>query len=364
MQPAAVRDALLARPPMLADRLGNGPDNSLLLRHLAALLVIYGHAYALLGPTDSGVDLLARAIPRFYAGSIGVCLFFALSGCLITHSWLRNPGIFRFLRARILRIYPAYLVCLLCTVGLIGPFFSELSPHAYFEHVQTVKYVLRNIDLIGLTYVLPGLFAGNPVPFVANGSMWSLALEVRMYAVIALFGAIGMLSWPRIFTIVVLAFVLYCLLGWVAIAPLHQDKAALAMLFMMASLIAMFASRIPLSTRCLSIFVVLVVATAKSFLFVTVTMLALGYFSLWFCWRLPAMRLPWRSDYSYGLFLYGFPVQQMVVAAHPEVSPLELFGLAVPLSLVLAMASWHWVEQPCLRLKQWGSLDPASMPRS
>ncbi|MGB0132316.1 acyltransferase family protein [Dokdonella sp.] len=361
----AVRDALLARPPVLDDRLGHGPDNSLLLRHLAALLVIYGHAYALVNPANfARGDLFARLIPQFYSGSIGVCVFFALSGCLITRSWLRNPRIFRFIRARILRIYPAYLVCLLLTVGLIGPLFNELAPINYFEHAQTGKYFARNVDLVGLTYMLPGLFASNPFPYVANGSLWSLALEVRMYLAIAILGVLRVLTWPRVFVVIVLFFTIYSLSGWIETAPQHQDKAALAMLFMMASLAALFASRIPLSTRFLLVLVLLAVASGESFLFVPMTMLALGYFSLWFSWRLPAWKLPWRGDYSYGLFLYGFPVQQMIVATFPSISPLALFAHAVPSSLILAIASWHWVEQPSLRLKQLRSLDPARTPGS
>lgn len=320
----------------------------------------------LIGQVRGGGDFLARLVPQFYAGSIGVCLFFALSGCLIARSWLRNPQILRFLRARILRIYPAYLACLLLTLGLLGPLFSELAPRDYFEHVQTGKYFLRNFDLVGLTYMLPGVFATNPVPYVANGSLWSLALEVRLYAIIAVLGVVRLLTWPRVFAMLAVAYTGYCLFGWYETAPQHQDKTALTVLFLMASLAAIFASGLPLSTRCLALIVLLAAASKVTFLFVPMTMLALGYFSLWFSWRLPAWPLPWRGDYSYGMFLYGFPVQQMIVATFPDISPLAMFSLAVPLSLALAIASWHWVEQPSLRLKHLRPLDPArtSKPRT
>ena len=133
-----LRDTLFSRVPRLGERLGNGPDNALLLRHLAAVLVIYGHAYALAAPAPGGSrDLLALLIPGFYAGSVGVCIFFALSGCLIARSWLRTPHVMRFARARFLRIYPAYFACLLLCAGVFGAAFSDLGFNDYFAHLQT-----------------------------------------------------------------------------------------------------------------------------------------------------------------------------------------------------------------------------------
>ncbi|MEP6881735.1 MAG: acyltransferase family protein [Dokdonella sp.] len=199
-------DIVLSRPPTLAERFGRGADNALLLRHLAALLVIYGHAYALaIARPGNSSDLLARLIPGFYAGSVGVCIFFALSGCLISRSWLRSPSLMRFAGARLLRIYPAYLICLLLCVGLFGAAFSDLAPADYFAQEQTRTYLLRNFDLVGLAYRLPGIFLRNPQPGIINGSLWSLALEVRLYLIVALLGGLGILARPRVFGLLVVA---------------------------------------------------------------------------------------------------------------------------------------------------------------
>lgn len=130
-----------------------------------------------------------------------------------------------------------------------------------------------------------------------------------------------------------------------------------------AALAAQQAANLPLSTRGLFAMVVLCCMSRAATVYVTTIMLTLGAFSLWPCWRLSPFRVPWRGDFSHGLFLYGYPVQQMIVAIHPVVSPQLLAALAIPATLVFAMASWRWLEQPLLRLKQSRPLQPAPLSK-
>jgi len=359
---ARTRTALFARPTSLADRLGQGGDNVLLLRHIAAALVIVGHSYALSAHAGDARDVLAMLLPGFYAGSVAVCAFFAISGCLITHSWMRNPHLWRFVKARLLRIYPAYAVCLLLTVGIVGALFTSLPALEYFSHDRTRDYVMRNADLAGLAYALPGVFMGNRAPEIVNGSLWSLALEVRTYLVLTVLAALGVLGKPRLFGALVLAYAGACAWDWIQAPPQHQDKGALTLLFMTTALATTFARHAPLSTRVLVALAALTWVLRGNPWFVAATMLTIGYFCLWFCWRLPPWKLPWRGDYSYGLFLYGFPVQQMLVALYPVLDPVALTACALPLTLLVAIASWRWVEQPLLGLKQSRSLSRTSIP--
>lgn len=334
----------------------------LLLRHLAAALVIVGHSYALSAHAGDARDALALLLPGFYAGSVAVCAFFAISGCLVTHSWLRGPHLWRFVKARVLRIYPAYAVCLLVTVGPVGAAFTSLPLHEYVLHEQTRDYLQRNIDLAGLAYTLPGVFAANRAPDVVNGSLWSLALEVRTYLILTVLAALGVLGKPRLFGVLVLAYAGFCAWDWMQAPPQHQDKGALTLLFMTTALATTVARHVPLSTRVLVVLAALAWLLRGNAWFVAVAMLAVGYFCLWFCWRLPAWKLPWRGDYSYGLFLYGFPVQQMLVALYPALGPTALTACALPLTLLVAIASWRWVEQPLLGLKQSRSVSRARTP--
>jgi peptidoglycan/LPS O-acetylase OafA/YrhL len=68
---------------------------------------------------------------------------------------------------------------------------------------------------------------------------------------------------------------------------------------------------------------------------------------------------PWLSwpafnrigDYSYGVYVYAFPIQQTLVERIPLIEPLPLFALALPATLAVAALSWHFVEAPALGLK-------------
>jgi hypothetical protein len=129
----------------LADGLAQRDDNFLLLRALAASLVIYGHSYAMV-PSGGPPELFSWLGWGVYSGQIAVDLFFAISGFLITGSFLRRHALFEFLWARALRIYPAYLFCLLLCTFALGPVFTTLPLH-YLRDPATSDYVIKNLRL-------------------------------------------------------------------------------------------------------------------------------------------------------------------------------------------------------------------------
>lgn len=165
-------------------------DNYLPLRHLAALMVIYGHSYALTRHAPGEADLFAKLMPGFYAGNLAVYLFFAISGYLVTLSLLRHPGLWRYVRNRFLRVYPAYFVCLLVCVFAIGLAFTTLPVADYLRADETWRYLSRNLQPVSLAWTLPGVFESNPYPKVVNGTLWSLSLEVRWYFYLGLLAAL------------------------------------------------------------------------------------------------------------------------------------------------------------------------------
>jgi peptidoglycan/LPS O-acetylase OafA/YrhL len=89
---------------------------------------------------------------------------------------------------RLFRIWPALIVCVLITVFLLGPAVSALSFRAYFANRETWSYLVRDILLNNIRYTLPGVFQGNHFPGAVNGSLWTLPLEVKCYAMIFLLG--------------------------------------------------------------------------------------------------------------------------------------------------------------------------------
>jgi peptidoglycan/LPS O-acetylase OafA/YrhL len=65
-------------------------------------------------------------------------------------------------------------------------------------------------------------------------------------------------------------------------------------------------------------------------------------------------RIGSRRDLSYGIYVYAWPVQVLLLVAGAAAWPVLLYGAAsLAVALLLAWASWTWVESPALRLKSW-----------
>lgn len=336
----------------LADGLAQKADNFLLLRFIAASMVIYGHAPAVTGGS-APPDVFVWLNWGTYSGSIAVDLFFIVSGFLVTGSYLRNPRLADFAWARAIRIIPAYAVCLLLSAYVLGAAFTNLPLRDYLQHPDTFSYIERNLKFdILMQWQLPGVFADNPKSDVVNGSIWTLPAEVRMYVLVAALGLIGALSWRSLCNVVVLGILALGLL-YPEQTPMSNPREylRLAALFVAGAFCYVNRDWIPLRGS-----VLLALAgmawlwrdtPAYPFLFA----LAEVAFAFWF-----AYDTRWRGfnrfgDYSYGIYLWGYPAQQMVAAfaagLHSYGNTLAGFLIA----LALAVASWHLVEQPALRLK-------------
>ncbi|MEO5873728.1 MAG: acyltransferase, partial [Streptosporangiaceae bacterium] len=156
-------------------------DNAFdLLRLVGAVGVVAQHSWVLAGSGDP--------MGPFKGVSLMVDAFFAASGYLITSSWLADPSARRFGLRRALRIYPAYAVVIVLAALVVGPLATDLSPGAYFGNPLTWEYLGKNLLILPMTYDLPGVFTGNPLPLVVNGSLWSLRLEMICYVLVALLG--------------------------------------------------------------------------------------------------------------------------------------------------------------------------------
>jgi len=340
------------KPTTLAQAATRRGDNYLPLRHLAAALVIYGHSYALSRHAPGQTDLIEKLLPGFYAGNFAVYLFFAISGYLVTLSLLRNPGLLRYVRNRFLRVYPAYLVCLLVCVFGIGAAFTTLPLGEYLRADGTWHYLTNNLQPVTLSWELPGVFQSNAVPRTVNGTLWSLGLEVRWYAYLGLLAALTLVRRRWAFTTIALVLVGFGAWEWWSGKPDTNDYRALSQVYLIAALCAQWRERIPVSHWLMAGFVLLAALAHGSRWFTPAAVAGAIYLTFWLAYGLPTLRWPGNRDYSYGLFLYGFPIQQALVALFPQISPLLLFAAALPCALVLAVLSWHLIEHPALHWKR------------
>ncbi len=329
-------------------------DNFLLLRFLAAALVIYGHSYSITG--GEGLPELFRTLGwGTYSGAIAVDIFFVTSGFMVTGSFLRNPKILTFALARFLRIVPALLVCVTLCALVLGAVYTRLPLAEYFTHPETWSYITRNMQFtVNLQWNLPEVFADNPKRATINGSLWTLPAEMRMYVWVLAFGAFGLLARRWLGNIVLL---LVGLIGVLAPEqlpgfPLSQWL-RLAGLFAIGAFVYLNREQLPVSGRLL-----LVCALATWLLRATPAyqaMLALSeaVFVFWFAYRTRWYWFNRFGDCSYGLYLWGFPTQQVLAYHLPGLSPLVHTAIALPFAIALGIASWKLVEKPALRLRRF-----------
>ncbi|MGE5625159.1 MAG: acyltransferase family protein [Bacillota bacterium] len=335
----------------LASYAAEPENNYLIMRFVAALLVIYGHSYSVTR-FKGQYDLVQRLLRFTYAGGVGVDVFFVISGFLVTASYLNRRNWGDFMKARVLRIFPALIVCMLATVLLFGPVVSTLSPMQYFANPQVYLHFLRNITLFDLDYQLPGVFEHLP-QYGVNGSLWTLPVEFGLYVLLGLFGLLGLVFSRRFYLpLMVLLCAAAVFLGHeIHLVPKEGDYVRLCILFAAGSTLRVYSDRVPLSGFILVALAVPAIVAYRSTAFPVFFSLWLVYAVMWIAYM---PHLNWfnrAGDYSYGLYIYAFPIQQALREYFPSIQPLEVFASASLLTLACAALSWHFVEEPALKLK-------------
>jgi len=290
-------------------------------------------------------------------GSLGVYIFFTISGYLVTASWDHDRSLLRFLTRRALRIFPALIICTALTVFIAGPLLTTLSINDYFNNPHTWGY-LRN-TLLYISYYLPGVFEDNRVANAVNGSLWTLPIEFAMYIVVAIVGVCSGHRWA------------YALLTAAAIlTTVFWARPALEMVVIYGSdlrqlffcgtyfLVGAVFYKFEL-TRFFSISLIIIVGTLLLCLEPNTRWLSL------FAWILlptivlafglaysrPLTILTRSGDYSYGIYIYAFPVQQAVVYFYPKMHLGYYLIVCFSITLLLAVFSWHLIEKPALSFK-------------
>ncbi|MEP6630583.1 MAG: acyltransferase [Lapillicoccus sp.] len=338
-----------------------------LVRLALALLVLLAHGFYLsgqgTGPSFRGENL----------GGWAVFGFFTLSGYLITASRFANP-LGRYLALRVARIYPAFVVCLLLTVAVFAPlaWWAEGRPWAAYLTTPTtpLAYVGQNLALRITAYDVAGTPASVPYPGAWNGSLWTLFFEFCCYLVVGLLVCLPMVRRHR--WLLGVAFAL-SVLAW-ATAP-SWGASAPADLVLLARLLPPFLGgavvQVLVGRRGFRMPVALTAAAGAALLVLTVdhwgAQLAsplIAYALLWLGAVLPSPALVQRHDISYGVYIYAFPVQQLLVYA--GATRLGLVGYDVLAALVtaaLAAVSWRVVERPVLRrVRRRGTSAAGSRP--
>ena len=343
---------------------GERENNFDVLRLLGATLVLASHSFVVTGAAEPRIG-------HWPLGTFGVEVFFAISGFLIAMSWLRRPSLRGFAVRRALRILPALAVTVVLCALALGPLVTDLSASSYFTDPATPAYVIDNLVSVAtagfgheIALGLPGVFVSHP-DHAVNVSLWTLPIEVRAYGLVALLGLIGLLS--RTVVPVAIAFFALSiapsgvidlpLLG----APLDFLRGAdglaahLTAMFFVSAAFYRYRNRVPLRLDLAAASLLALVLSLGTPLERPVLLIAIPYLVLCAAYRSSSglRRLTRPGDVSYGIYLFAFPVQQAIYElwGGSGPSPVLLALIAFPVAYLLALASWHGVEQRALRLK-------------
>lgn len=338
------------------DDVNQRPSGFDFLRIFLSFAVVLWHSY----PISYGLDarfLLPPAM-KSVTGPI-LPMFFALSGFLVAGSLLRCKTLISFLGLRVIRIFPALTVEVLLSALLIGPLMTSLPVMEYFSNHLFYRYFYNIVGHI--QFVLPGLYLDNPIPHVVNGQLWTVPYELICYVSLAIF--VLFLGSKRKYAFIGLVALL---LLWDAsdvirgIVTADPEPATNAFRFAVSGrlLVASFAAgvtlyifreELPFSNLAGWACLLLGAACFQIPGYNWIAILLLSYATIWL--GLTNFRKPFflrYADYSYGIFLYGFVVQQAVAHLLPEWRewywnfPITLLAL-IPLSAF----SWHLIEKPC-----------------
>ena len=356
----------------LSDTLSRGNNNFDLIRLVAALAVMLGHSY--------GIQA-ARTEPMFWFshlesfGSLAVYAFFMISGMLVSASFANQSSTLRFIGLRALRIWPGAIVCAAFIALVVGPMFSGLPLAAYFTDARTFHWLFHNATLFGrVGGPLPGVFEENHLKALVNATVWTLPVELKCYVIVLVAGLLGAIRSRRVMVIVVAlvgaVFAIfanhppkYLPLGDFFLLPLLYSFYPVPF-FLLGMLLYVFRDHVFLDWRPVVVLLAIYLVSRNSWPNPIFFYLTFIYGLLWFGSANGLRKMTPKHDYSYGIYLYGFVVQQVVSSIHPSMNSYLSLMISVPITVALAALSWHAVERPCLASFRRRTPAPAADIRS
>ena len=340
----AVTPYSVPRDPLL------GANHLTAIRWILASLVALGHLFLLTTAYEP------TRIHQWTGGYMAVNGFFVLSGMLIAKSLSFRGDLKAYAISRALRIYPALIVLLLAFAFVFSPIFSRPGGLENVLSLETWTYVMR-VLLLGDPQNAPGgIFAGN-LEADFNGPLWTIRYEIAAYILAALGFAVGVLKRPVLtlgaFIAVQTAYLVLPFVMDVSILPTgFVPLLRLSSCFLLGMVLWHWPrARRPhwgLVALAIGAFLWLGGGFGGEFLGTLALTGLMLRFGLSDAAHAPVVAIP---DYSYGIYIWHYPVMQAVMFLRPDTGPLMLGLLSTPIWLGLSAASWHLVEKAALRLK-------------
>lgn len=348
--------------PTIADALARPRNGFGAVRLSLAVAVVVSHAFSV--TTGQALDEPLTRATGFTLGEHAVNGFFAVSGFLVTMS-LERRGARDYVLARSLRILPGLVAAVLAVALVLGPTLTQVPLREYFGEPTLWRFIRDTLTTFKSNQSLPGLFLDNPYRSPL-GTVWTLKYETLCYLGLLAFGLLGGLRrGPAVVAIVAFATALIAVDGLRPDLPKGLETALrLPLIFSVGAGLYLWRDAVRLSVLPLAALGLAAALLYATPLYRTLLFLAEAYGAIWLAltpWAARAAFDP-PADLSYGIYLYGWPIQQSLHALAPSAAPAMLLGPALVLTVLAAALSWYAVEKPALRLKARALRQPRANP--
>lgn len=313
------------------------------LRFLGAALIIFSHSFAL----SLGYANIYEFDWHILIGQFGLAVLLVISGYLIPASWERLPDYKVFFRKRLLRIAPGLIVSILAILFIIGPIATDLTLTEYFAALfspatwTTLPFYTDGSAL--------GLFTANPVTYV-DAPLWAIPLEFFLYVVVAAMGIAGLLRYK----ISMVPFIAVTVLLWAVCYMLQPfDKIRFMIYFFVGAFLWINRERIAYRWYFVALLWMPTLIFFHTQVFYVFAFIAIPYTVIWFA-NLPLERLHnfgKYGDFSFGMFIYGYPIQQTIVHFMPSIEIWQLILLSFVFTVPVAVLSFYLIERHALAKK-------------
>lgn len=327
------------------------------LRFLFAICVVITHSFALSGLPDSDEWMIQWTNNQVSFSAIGLSGFFTISGYFIYISLMRSDNLWIYFKKRFLRIFPGLFVVLLLSLCFVPFVYKGTSP--LFKNDSFITYLPYNLSLYGFQGTVSGVFE-NLSYHAINGSLWTIRYEFSLYILlIGLFFIKSKKSLKLIATASILLLMLICykfnvlqiydrtLFNLQGINLLN-----LGTFFVTGALLAQLNFGNWKHSVIIPVVFLLILLTlylgmysdVKHILF-PVLVMSVGYLPIQILQRFSAY-----GDASYGIYIYSFPIQQLLVYYFSPSLWMLLLTSTVS-SILMGYVSWHIIEKRALQFK-------------
>jgi peptidoglycan/LPS O-acetylase OafA/YrhL len=294
------------------------------------------------------------------ASGYGLATFFIISGFLVTRSLCNRKNLWQFAKARFLRLYPALVFTLLFCVLVIGAGFTTWTMERYLSSEQTVGFISSNLymPVIHKTLSLPGVFEDHPDKKI-NGPLWTLAWESIFYIILGVMGLTKIIKYRPAMVVIALSAILFFILSQDNIIAVNKEivvGVGLGALFASGACLYLYRHQVTLGWPVLFgliVSVILIGPFLDDHHFNTLKYLSLVYVVIALAYLPKGKMLQFNrlGDYSYGMYVYHYPVMHSLISLTKVDSPYLLFFATLSLTLPLSILSWHFIEKRALSYK-------------